>query len=219
MRKQWSIFGFSRGAAWSTKLAADPTLKFHRVLLVAPYVLPSLSESDKGQIAMRLPLYKEDLMTCFGSRDHWPPSELIQQIQKTCCNKVFEGMGHEASKVAGAADWGWLSSTVSVSEPKVDPWTFVDISTVDPSLGATPSLPTNSWSSVPQPKQTSSTDISTVDPTLDATSSLPANSTSSIPQPKQNLSLDVSPREGFLLMGGNFGDPLLPSPLLRPRSH
>jgi len=146
---------------------------------------------------MRLPLYKEDLMTCCESRDHWAPCELIQQIQKTCCNKVFEGMGHEASKVAGAADWGWLSSTVSVSEPKVDPWAFVDISTGDPSLGATPSLPTNSWSSVPQPKQTSSTDISTVDPTLDATSSLPANSTSSIPQPKQNLSLDLSPRGVF----------------------
>ena len=94
---QWSLFGFSRGAAWGALLAADARLQFHRVLLVAPYVLPSRSHEDECKLKARLPMYKGNLLIAFGSADPWPPFSLIQEIIKTSRHRVFDGAGHEAS--------------------------------------------------------------------------------------------------------------------------
>ena len=47
VRCRWGIFGNNRGGAWGAILAADGRLTFHRVLLVAPYILPSCSVSDR----------------------------------------------------------------------------------------------------------------------------------------------------------------------------
>ena len=103
---QWSLFGFSRGAAWGAILAADVNVRFHRVLLVAPYVLPCLSNSDRQKLEMRLPMYKHNLYITFGSTDPWKPCTLIQTIQQNCHNMVFEGLGHEES-LAKAAQKLW----------------------------------------------------------------------------------------------------------------
>ena len=98
---QWCLFGFSRGAAWGAILAADVNVTFHRVLLVAPYVLPSLSTNDRQKLETRLPKYKHNLYIAVGSKDVWKPytialleaihidpnDPLIQTI-------VFEGVDH-----------------------------------------------------------------------------------------------------------------------------
>ena len=104
---RWSLFGFSRGAAWGGLLAADVRLRFHRVLLVAPYVLPSCSADDRLQLKARLPMYERNLLIVFGSADPWQPCSLIQEIKQTSGSRVFEGLGHEAS-LAKAVQELWL---------------------------------------------------------------------------------------------------------------
>jgi hypothetical protein len=94
---RWSLFGFSRGAAWGTILADDVRLTFHRVLLVAPYVLPSCSDVDRHKLTVKLPMYGGDLCIAFGSADPWKACSLFQAIQQTCRSKVFEGIGHQTS--------------------------------------------------------------------------------------------------------------------------
>ena len=95
----WSLFCFSRGAAWGAILAADVRLNFHRVLLAAPYVLPSYNH-DPGhrmRLTERLPLYGHNLCIAFGTEDPWKPCSLIEDVQRTCIHQVFQGLGHEAT--------------------------------------------------------------------------------------------------------------------------
>lgn len=99
---RWSLFGFSRGAAWGALLAADVQLRFHRVLLVAPYVLPSCSPDDRHKLTARLPMYERNLLIAFGSADSTKLEviSLIQEIQQTSGRTAvceFEGLGHKAS--------------------------------------------------------------------------------------------------------------------------
>jgi len=101
---QWSLFGFSRGAAWGSILAIDVRLAFHRVLLVAPYVLPSCSEQEKDTLTKRLPQYGTNLCIVFGTADPWPVDPLIQRIQDTCRSINFPDLGHEASMTKGVQE-------------------------------------------------------------------------------------------------------------------
>ena len=115
---RWSLFGFSRGAAWGAILAADVRLTFHRVLLVAPYVLPSCSDSDRHKLTVNLPMYRrgaggpgfrDDLCIASGSEDPWPPCVFfLPTIQQTCRSIVFEGVGHPASLAKGVELWNNL---------------------------------------------------------------------------------------------------------------
>ena len=95
----WSLFCFSRGAAWGAILAADVRLNFHRVLLAAPYVLPSYNHGPghRMRLTERLPLYGHNLCIAFGTEDPWKPCSLIEGVQQTCIHKVFQGLGHEAT--------------------------------------------------------------------------------------------------------------------------
>ena len=102
--RRWSLFGFSRGAAWGAILALDVRLTFHRVLLVAPYVLPSCSDHDRHKLTVKLPKYGHDLCIVFGTADPWQPCILIKTIQQTCRNMIFEGLGHEASMAKGVQE-------------------------------------------------------------------------------------------------------------------
>ena len=96
---RWAFCGFSRGAAWGAILAADVRLNFHRVLLAAPYVLPSYNHGPghRMRLTERLPLYGHNLCIAFGTEDPWKPCSLIEGVQRTCIHKVFQGLGHEAT--------------------------------------------------------------------------------------------------------------------------
>ena len=95
---RWSLFAFSRGAAWGAIVAADVRLTFHRVLLVALYVLPSMDcEREKRKLIVMLSQGEHRFCIAFGSADHWKSDISIQAIQRTCRNITFEGLGHAAS--------------------------------------------------------------------------------------------------------------------------
>jgi len=98
---QWSLVGFSRGAAWGAIVAADARLAFHRVLLVAPYILPR-STHEPGfmeRLEKILRKYNKRLRIVFGSEDTWRPCELVQRIQDTsgCISDSYIGLGHTES--------------------------------------------------------------------------------------------------------------------------
>ena len=94
---RWSLFGFSRGACWGAAMASDVRLRFHRVVLVAPYVLPRWGEQQTRKLCARLPQYGNNLYIAFGSRDPWPPCTVIEFLQRTSRSEVFEGLNHEES--------------------------------------------------------------------------------------------------------------------------
>ena len=98
---RWSLFGFSRGACWGAAIAADVRLHFHRVALVAPYILPRWSEEQTSQLCVRLRQKGNNLCIAFGSRDHWQPCSVVQLIQEACASLVFEGLDHQESLRAG----------------------------------------------------------------------------------------------------------------------
>ena len=102
----WSLFGFSRGAAWGAILAADVRLNFHRVALVAPYVLPSYNHDPghRKKLTDRLPLYRHNLCIAFGTEDTWKPCSLIEGVKRTCSHTVFQGLGHKASLAKGVQE-------------------------------------------------------------------------------------------------------------------
>ena len=91
---RWSLCGLSRGAAWGLTLAADEKLHFHRVLLVAPYVLPSCSERFVGMVLQRCLLYGNNLCIVFGSREEWQPCDVIRTIQRSCLSCTLDGLRH-----------------------------------------------------------------------------------------------------------------------------
>ena len=91
----WSLFGFSRGAAWGAILAAR--VRFHRVVLVAPYVLPS--RGDHEAIYKNLAKYNGNLYITVGSEDYWKKwtTGMIEATKGTCPHMELEGVGHEGS--------------------------------------------------------------------------------------------------------------------------
>ena len=65
-RIQWSLYGGSRGGAWAAILAADASLVWSRVLLVAPYVVPRRSAQPLAGGLQRLE--KKITRGCRGRR-------------------------------------------------------------------------------------------------------------------------------------------------------
>ena len=82
-------------------LAAEVALTFHRIILVAPYVLPCCSDVVRGKMITRLPMYGHNLVFAYGENDPWPPCNFIQEIRLQCHSIVFSGVGHEASLAKG----------------------------------------------------------------------------------------------------------------------
>ena len=103
-RRRWSLVGFSRGAAWALILAAEKRLIFHRVLVVAPYALPSCTDHEQKEIIAALGSRgPATLCVAFGSEDYWKPDEMMKTIQgrlETHLWRTLEGKGHETSLAA-----------------------------------------------------------------------------------------------------------------------
>jgi pimeloyl-ACP methyl ester carboxylesterase len=126
-RVVWSVFGFSRGAAWAAEIATEPGLKFHSVVLVAPYVLPRHSAplgSPKTQVQTRLetmlPEYKHQLLIVFGENDehgtwerplyNYASTQLMRHIRPHCCDVVIPRANHDGSlRLAAKEYWPPLS--------------------------------------------------------------------------------------------------------------
>ena len=103
---QWYLYGGSRGGAWAAILAADESLKWSRVILVAPYVVPRRSAQPLAGGLQRL---GERLHVAVGAEDEWPAAtqSFVQDcaIRDTCVIEVFSGLGHEASLKEGEELW------------------------------------------------------------------------------------------------------------------
>ena len=112
-RIQWSLYGGSRGGAWAAILAADASLVWSRVLLVAPYVLPCRDAQPPAGGLQRL---GERLHVVCGEADFWLPAtrRFVQDcaIGGTCVIQVFSGLAHEASLREGEVLWKRLFSTL-----------------------------------------------------------------------------------------------------------
>ena len=112
-RIQWSLYGGSRGGAWAAILAADASLVWSRVLLVAPYVLPC---RDAQPLAGGLQRLGARLHVVCGEADFWLPDirRFVQDcaIGGTCVIQGFSGLAHEASLREGEELWKSLFSTL-----------------------------------------------------------------------------------------------------------
>ena len=112
-RIQWSLYGGSRGGAWAAMLAADASLVWSRVLLVAPYVLPC---RDAQPLSAGLQRLRARLHVVCGEADVWLPAtrRFVQDcaIGGTCVIQVFSGLAHEASLREGEVLWKRLFSTL-----------------------------------------------------------------------------------------------------------
>ena len=109
---QWSLYGGSRGGAWAAILAADASLVWSRVILVAPYVVP---RRDAQPLAGGLQRLGKTLHVAVGEADAWLPAinRFVQYcaIGGTCVIQVFSGLAHEASLREGEELWNRLLST------------------------------------------------------------------------------------------------------------
>ena len=65
---QWSLYGGSRGGAWAAILAADASLVWSRVVLVAPYAVP---RRDAQPLAGGLQKLGARLHVVVGEADEW----------------------------------------------------------------------------------------------------------------------------------------------------
>ena len=94
----WSLFGFSRGAAWGLEIAAHLGLTFHSVLLVAPFFIPRLSAEEQQGIGARLARLKQNILMVWGERDPWQPCEILKRISQAGSFSFVPGIGHEESR-------------------------------------------------------------------------------------------------------------------------
>ena len=110
---QWFLYGGSRGGAWAAILAADASLVWSRVLLVAPYVVP---RRDAQPMAGGLQRLGKRLHIRVGEADEWltATDRFVEDcaISGTCDFKVFSGLAHEASLREGGALWKRFFSTL-----------------------------------------------------------------------------------------------------------
>ena len=110
---QWSLYGGSRGGAWAAILAADASLQWSRVLLVAPYVVP---RRDAQPMAAGLQRLGEILHIRVGEADEWLTATnwFVEDcaISGTCDFQFFSGLAHEASLREGEVLWKRLFSTL-----------------------------------------------------------------------------------------------------------
>ena len=114
-RIQWSLYGGSRGGAWAAILAADASLVWSRVLLVAPYVVP---RRDAQPLAGGLQRLGERLHVAVGEADAWLPDtkRFVRHcaIGGTCDIQVLSGLSHEASLREGEELWKRFSQRCKV---------------------------------------------------------------------------------------------------------
>ena len=100
-RRRWSLVGFSRGAAWALILAAEERLFFDRVLVVAPYKIPSFTDPEQEKIIAAVGGRRPGtLCVAFGSNDYWgidPMMKKIKEILEAHLWRTLEGKGHETS--------------------------------------------------------------------------------------------------------------------------
>ena len=110
---QWFLYGGSRGGAWAAILAADASLVWSRVLLVAPYVLPC---RDAQPLSAGLQRLGARLHVGCGEADQWLPAthRFVRDcaIRGSCVIQVFSGLAHEASLREGEVLWKGLFSTL-----------------------------------------------------------------------------------------------------------
>ena len=109
---KWSLYGFSRGAAWGLQISAE-IHGFSFVLLVAPYLLPKIRE-EKGPIIAdhcRSLGARNALVIVYGKRDEWYPHEskkeheLIWSIFRSCEFTEYENCNHAHSKEEALKDF------------------------------------------------------------------------------------------------------------------
>ena len=110
---RWYLYGGSRGGAWAAILAADVSLVWSRVLLVAPYVVP---RRDAQPMAGGLQSLGKRLHVRVGEADEWltATNRFVEDcaISGTCDIQVFSGLAHEASLREGEELWKRLFSTL-----------------------------------------------------------------------------------------------------------
>ena len=102
---KWSLVGFSRGAAWGLKISSEID-GFDYVLLVAPYLTPSIRDGEGQGIAERLrPLYdRQALRIVYGMQDTWYPKReeavntVIWSIMDRSQLTQYENCNHNDSK-------------------------------------------------------------------------------------------------------------------------
>ena len=111
--RQWFLYGGSRGGAWAAIRAADASLVWSRVLLVAPYVVPRRSA---GELSDRLPRFGKRLQVAVGEADEWlsATNSFVEYcaIASTSTIHVFSGLAHAASLREGEELWNILFSTL-----------------------------------------------------------------------------------------------------------
>ena len=109
---QWSLMGFSRGASWGVSLLSQPDVTFHKVLLVAPYMLPRWSEAHKAQILRALGASGLRARLVWGERDHWRADclRLLHEVSRSCDVRCAQQCDHEQSLnfVYSQGWWAWL---------------------------------------------------------------------------------------------------------------
>ena len=109
---QWSLMGFSRGASWGVSLLSQPDVTFHKVLLVAPYMLPRWSEAHKAQILRALGASGLRARLVCGERDHWRADclRLLDEVSKSCDVRCALQCDHDESLnfVYSQGWWAWL---------------------------------------------------------------------------------------------------------------
>ncbi len=94
----WSLFGFSRGACWGLQIAADPRLKWSKVLLVSPYILPSWYDHTRRCIANGIHQLSKRVLMVWGDLEppSWLPCAFLRELRETARWLMIQGLGHEA---------------------------------------------------------------------------------------------------------------------------
>jgi hypothetical protein len=92
-----SLVGFSRGAAWGLEVAAHPSLRFHRVLLIGSYFSPWVDDYEQEQIVARLARLSKNIMMVWGLLDPWQPKERVKCIGEAGSHLFVPGINHEGS--------------------------------------------------------------------------------------------------------------------------
>ena len=114
METQWSLMGFSRGASWGLSLLSQPDVTFHKVLLVAPYMLPRWEELElhRAQILSALRVSGPRARLVWGARDEWLGDclMLIRQASNLCDVQCAWQCNHDESLIYVYSQgwWAWL---------------------------------------------------------------------------------------------------------------